>query len=543
MLAALLTLLTAVAPGSATASGPAAAPPSAAPPSATASSPALTPITPLSPSGTAVGDTVVDAVLPCGLRVLTAKDLSLPVAAVVLAVEVGSEDDPPELPGLVHALAYQLEQGNRELRPAEAIATAQDAGGSYAIATGLAQVRFESLVPVSRLDPMLWVESQRLRSPTAAAQRWAQSLGWAASDERGGSRLRPEALAFVHGAPGLAHDGRAAGKPLAAVSEAALATLLAAKFNYALATLVIVGPEAPERLLERVSPLFADLPPAARRAPVRSVGPRVLPGALSPGTGAAAPAGMSPKTGSDAGPSAKPGAAAPAGMSAQTGAAAPADMSSKTGAAAPADMSSKTGAAAPADMSSRPAPDLSPGAGATAPLARQRGQTFVWPVPPTAAAGAWATALCRAINRQRKALEPEEPRRARLTCDYEADARRGVLILRPGNAEDPQAFIRARLARLAPGGADAALLQAQAALVAQALRLAVRTPPGLARQLAMSAVEVPAAPGGPSFQQTHRIDELTGLAALADPAALARVAPGLLRVEDAVVLTFPEGQP
>lgn len=488
MLAALLTLLTAAAPAPAAAPGAPASPTAASPTAAspTATSPVFTPLTPAVPAAAAVAGTVVDAVLPCGLRVLTARDLSLPVAAVVLAVETGSEDDPPELPGLVHALAYQLEQGNRELRPAEAIATAQDAGGIYALATGLAQVRFESLIPASRLDPMLWVESQRLRDPTTAPQRWAQALGWAAGDERSGSRLRPEALAFVHGAPGLAHDGRAAGKPLAALTEAALAAQLANKFNYAAATLVVVGPEPPERLLARVSPLFADLPPAPRRAPVRGVGPR-------------------------AGLSAKPGEAAPAAMSPETGPAAPSGMSS--------------------------------GPAASAPLARQRGQTFVWPVPPSAAASVWATALCRAINRQKKAAEPEEPRKARLGCDHEADPRRGVLILRPGNVEDPQAFIRARLARLAPGGADAALLQAQAALVAQALRLAVRTPAGLARQLALSAVEVPPVGGGPSFQQQHRVDELTGLAALADPAGLTREAPGLLRLEDAVVLTFPEGQP
>jgi len=469
-----------------------------------ATSPSLTPITPLTTASTAVADTVVDAVLPCGLRVLTARDLSLPAAAVVLALEVGSEDDPPELPGLVHALAYQLEQGNRELRPAEAIATAQDAGGVYSLATGVAQVRFESLIPASRLDPMLWVESQRLRAPTAASQRWAQSLGWAASDERGGSRLRPEALAFIHGAPGLGHEGRAVSKPLSALSSAALAAHLSEKFNYARATLVVVGPESPERLLERISPLFADLPQAPRNAPERRVGPRA-------GTNAAAP------------PAA--GAAAPGGMSPGTGAAAPENMSPGTGVAAPENMSPGTGTAA------------------TAPLARQRGQTFVWPVPPSAAAGAWATALCRAINRQKRPAEPEELRRARLSCDHEADARRGVLILRPSAVDDPQAFIQARLDRLAPGGPDAALLQAQAAVVAQALRLAVRTPAGLARQLAMSAVEVPPVGGGPSFKQQHRVDELTGLAALGDPSALERVAPGLLRVEDAVILTFPEAQP
>lgn len=458
MLAALLTLLGAAAPATPSPR------PAEAPVSAAATSPALTPITPLAASA----DVVLDTLLPCGLRVLTARDLSLPVAAVVLALEVGSEDDPPELPGLVHALAYQLEQGNRELRPAEAIATAQDAGGTYSRATGPAQVRFESLIPASRLDPVLWVESQRLRTPTTAPQRWQQSLAWAASDERGGSRLRPEALALVHGAPGLGHDGRAPSKALSALPEAALAAQLAATFNYARATLVVVGPESPDALLARVAPLFADLPPAARSAPDRSAR--------------------------------SPAAEAPA-------------------------------------QAAQPPGEVS------APLARQRGQTFVWPVPPSAAAGAWATALCRAINRQKKPPEPEEPRKARLSCEYEPDARRGVLILRPGNVDDARALVRARLARLGPGGADAALLQAQAAVVAQALRLAVRTPAGLARQLAMSEVPAPPGGGGPSFQHQHRVDELTGLAALADPGALVRVAPGLLRVEDAVVLTFPEGQP
>ena len=39
--------------------------------------------------------------------------------AVVLAVEVGTRDDPDKLPGLVHALAYHLQQGNRELAPGD----------------------------------------------------------------------------------------------------------------------------------------------------------------------------------------------------------------------------------------------------------------------------------------------------------------------------------------------------------------------------------------------------------------------------------------
>ena len=428
-------------------------------------------------AGDGVKDIVVDALLPCGLRVLTARDMSLPVAAVVLAIETGSEDDPPQAPGLVHALAYQVLQGNRELRPGEAIAAAQDAGGLHGMATGLAQLRYESLVPATRLDALIWVEAQRLRFPTTAPQRWEQALGWAAGDERTGSRLRPEALAFVHGTPGLGHDGRAVGKSLAALVEGALAQQLAQKFSYTRATLVVVAPESPERLLEKISPYFADLPPMRRIAPIRRQGPRPAAGA--------APAG----------------AASPAGSS-----------------------------------------GMSPGTGVTVALARQRGHTFVWSVPPTPAANAWAAAICRAINRQKKAPEPDEPRKARLGCDLEADPRRGVIILRPSGVEDPWALVRARLARLAPGGADAGLLQTQAATVSQALRLTQRTPQGLAQQLAMSPAEESTSPQ-PAFTRQHRVDDLTGVTALSDPASLQREAPDLLRVEAAVVLTYPEAAP
>ncbi len=457
MLAALLTLL-AAAPATPTPVAP------APPVTGTSGNTGTTGNTP-----TLSSDVVVDALLPCGLRVLTARDMSLPVAAVVLAVESGSEDDPSDAPGLVHALAYQLLQGNRELRPGEVIAAAQDAGGLHGMATGLGQVRYESLVPATRLDAVLWSESQRLRFPTTAPQRWEQALGWAAGDEREGSRLRPEALAYVHGTPGLGHDGRAVGKSLAALVEGALAQHLAQKFNYTRATLVIVAPESPERILERVRPLFADLPATRRTAPLRRPGPRP--------------------------------------------------------------------AAAPATTT-----NLSPGTGVTVPLSRQRGHTFVWAVPPTPAGGAWAASVCRAINRQKKGPEPEESRKARLTCEYEADARRGTLLLRPSGADDPWAFVRARLARFAPGGADLGLLQAQAVTVAQALRLTQRTPQGLAQQLAMIPSEESTSPQ-PAFTRQHRIDDLTGVAALADVANVQRDAPDLLRLDAAVVLVYPEATP
>ncbi|PCC71875.1 hypothetical protein SAMN02745121_03227 [Nannocystis exedens] len=415
-----------------------------------APTPAAAPAAPTEPApkdSPATGpDTVLDVVLPSGLRVLAARDLSLPVAAVVLAVETGSEDDPPEHPGLVHALAYHLHQGNRELRPGEAIAAAQDAGGVHLLATGPGQIRFESLVPISRLGEVLFAESQRLRFPTVDKRRWDISLGWAGSDVRSPAGLRPTDLAAVHGAPGLGHDGRAVDRSLADLSPAALAAALAAKFSYTRATLIVVAPEPPEEILDQVRARFADLPPAARALPVRP----------------------------------RPPARAPL---------------------------------PPVAASGKP------------PL-------FAWPVPADAASSAWAGAICRALNRQKPT--PEEPRKSRIGCDFDPDPRRAALVLRAVGAEDPAAFVRARLARL--GGPDQPLLVAQAQFMAQAIRLYARTALGLARLLAASPAQIPG-PVPVDSPVARRRDDLLGLASLAGR-------PGLnLTVEDALLIGPAEPKP
>lgn len=207
----------------------------------------------------------IDEVLPCGLRVIAARDASLPVAAVVLAIEVGTRDDPEKLPGLVHALAYQLQQGNRELGPGEAIATAHDFGGLAAMAVGPAQVRFESLVPASQLDAQLRVEALRLRAPNVNRALWLKSLSYARSDDRERPVVAREIIAAAWRDPGLAHDGRAVDKALGDLIDASVEAQLAKLFDYRAATLVVVGPEDPQKLLERVTPLFADLPARPRK--------------------------------------------------------------------------------------------------------------------------------------------------------------------------------------------------------------------------------------------------------------------------------------
>ncbi|MFV8749311.1 hypothetical protein ACNOYE_02040 [Nannocystaceae bacterium ST9] len=222
---------------------------------------------------------VIDVVLPCGLRVITARDASLPVAAVVLAVEVGTRDDPDKLPGLIHVLAYHLQQGNRELGPGEAIATAHDVGGLAAMAVGPGQVRFESLLPASQLDAQLRVEALRLRAPNVNRSLWLKSISYARGDERERPLVPREVIAAAWRDPGLAHDGRSVDEALGDLLDQSIEAQLAKLFDYRAATLVVVGPEDPQKLLERVKPLFADLPARPRKtiAPALPAGSNEIP--------------------------------------------------------------------------------------------------------------------------------------------------------------------------------------------------------------------------------------------------------------------------
>lgn len=228
--------------------------------------------------------TALDVVLPCGLRLLAAQDDTLPVAAVVLALDVGSVDDPPELPGLVHALAYHLLEGNRELAPGASIRAVHDAGGVVHLATSPGQVRFEALVPLPLLAETLRIESVRLRAPTLMPERWENALTWASRDPRGSSPLPLEVLAAVHRTPGLGHEGRTVSQELLRLPMDRLGHLLAERFRYERATLVVVAPQPPLATLATVQGGFADLPVASRivpevfgQPPAPSPGPRELP--------------------------------------------------------------------------------------------------------------------------------------------------------------------------------------------------------------------------------------------------------------------------
>lgn len=223
------------------------------------------------PEAPLVGRPVLDRVLPCGTRVLVARDDSLPVASVVLALEHGSEDDPAGLPGLHHALAYQLLMGNRNTAPGAIQGMVQDAGGMAFLATGPAQIRFESLIPVTLLGDLIHAEAQRFRAPTVSESLWKDALVSAKRDVPLRRATPWKASAAAHGAAGLGHRPRVVAPELSELDISAVEAELARRARYEHATLVVVAPLPLEDTMKQVEEAFADLPERTRSVPERPV--------------------------------------------------------------------------------------------------------------------------------------------------------------------------------------------------------------------------------------------------------------------------------
>lgn len=217
------------------------------------------------------GRPVLDRVLPCGTRVLVARDDSLPVASVVLALEHGSEDDPAGLPGLHHALAYQLLMGNRNTAPGGIQGMVQDSGGIAFLATGPAQIRFESLIPVTLLGDLIVAEAQRFRAPTVTESLWKEALVSAKRDVPLRRATPWKVSAAAHGAPGLDHRPRVVSPELSKLEVSAVRSELARRARYEHATLVVVAPLPLEDTMKQVEEAFSDLPERTRSVPERNV--------------------------------------------------------------------------------------------------------------------------------------------------------------------------------------------------------------------------------------------------------------------------------
>jgi zinc protease len=101
-------------------------------------------------------------VLENGLRVVLARDASLPVVAVNLWYDVGSRNERPGRTGFAHLFEHMMFQGSQNVPDTQHIAHIERVGGSMNGSTWLDRTNYFQTVPAHWLELVLWLESDRM---------------------------------------------------------------------------------------------------------------------------------------------------------------------------------------------------------------------------------------------------------------------------------------------------------------------------------------------------------------------------------------------
>lgn len=101
-------------------------------------------------------------VLDNGLTVIVREDRKLPIVSVEVVYQAGSRDDPPGKAGLAHLFEHLLFYGSQH-HPHNFLVTMQRLGGTNVNGgTGHDATAAYQTVPISQLDAVLWLESDRM---------------------------------------------------------------------------------------------------------------------------------------------------------------------------------------------------------------------------------------------------------------------------------------------------------------------------------------------------------------------------------------------
>jgi zinc protease len=99
-----------------------------------------------------------------GLRVVLAPEHSVPVVNVNLWYRVGSRDEPPGLTGFAHLFEHMMFEGSANVAKGEHHTYIERAGGSHNATVNTDRTLYFQTVPANRLNLVLWLEADRLRS-------------------------------------------------------------------------------------------------------------------------------------------------------------------------------------------------------------------------------------------------------------------------------------------------------------------------------------------------------------------------------------------
>lgn len=205
-----------------------------------------------------------------GLTVLVREDHKLPIAAVTVVYKVGSRNDPPGRNGMAHLFEHLLFYGSQH-NPRNFLVTMQSLGitdtngGTDYDATILLET-----APISQLDAVLWLESDRMGYLTLTQKTLTEQIEIVRNeinvnrDEPGGD-VRHHIAAGVFPVDHPYHK-EAVGDPkeLGAITLDEVQSFFKNYYAPSNAVVVIAGDITPSEALEKVKRYFGGLPTSPR---------------------------------------------------------------------------------------------------------------------------------------------------------------------------------------------------------------------------------------------------------------------------------------
>ena len=107
--------------------------------------------------------------LPNGLVTILNEDHATPIVSIQIVYRVGSKDDDPARPGIVHMCEHVSSQGSPHLNQPQPAFYRSIGGTSRSGETTMDVTEFYTTVPTNQFETVLWAESDRMAAPFALA--------------------------------------------------------------------------------------------------------------------------------------------------------------------------------------------------------------------------------------------------------------------------------------------------------------------------------------------------------------------------------------
>lgn len=212
--------------------------------------------------------------LPNGLTVVVSEDHSAPTFGLCVAYRIGFRLEPKGRTGFAHLFEHMMFQGTPNAPKGTFDRVIEGGGGLTNGSTRYDYTNYVVSAPVSALDPVLWLEADRMRSLDFSAKNLANQKEVVKEEIRNNVQNRPYGLFFWTDVAGTAfdrwenaHDGYGSFADLDAATLPDVKSFFDAFYGPNNAVLAIVGDVTPDEAFAKVEKYFGALP--ARPAPPR----------------------------------------------------------------------------------------------------------------------------------------------------------------------------------------------------------------------------------------------------------------------------------